>query len=236
MSEFVRSEEARLLDDSDLVFVSARGLQQRHSASGSKPVLVRNAADFELFAAGSPDGKLESIPRPIVGYFGAIAEWFDFDLVRAVAAKRPNYSFVIIGNTRQNRVTGPPNLHLLGEKPYGELARYLAQFDACMIPFVQNPLTDVTDPVKLYEYFSQGKPVIATDLRELHEHANIYFSGGRGIFRFEYRSCPSRGSGPKAARIAFASQNTWKHRAAQIDTAIRDLETPLSIEARAGRR
>ena len=60
---------------------------------------------------------------------------------------------------------------LLGEKPYAELPGMLAQWHACIIPFKRTPLTEATNPVKIYEMLSAGMPVVAVDLPELRPMA-----------------------------------------------------------------
>lgn len=60
------------------------------------------------------------------------------------------------------------NIKLLGEKPYKELPKYLADFDVCLIPFdTSTDLIKATNPVKFYEYLSAGKKIVATEIPEL---------------------------------------------------------------------
>ena len=53
------------------------------------------------------------------------------------------------------------------QQDYGKMPGYLRDFDVCMIPFVVSEVTAATDPVKFYEYISQGKPVVSTPMPEL---------------------------------------------------------------------
>ncbi len=91
-------------------------------------------------------------------------------MIASAAFLRPDYEFVLIGQVHEVDATQLrvlENVHLLGEKHYRELPGYLQDFDVCLIPFRINTLTRAVDPVKLYEYLSQGKPVVATRLPEL---------------------------------------------------------------------
>src|SRR5205823_2010616 len=111
--------------------------------------------------------------RPIIGYYGAIADWFDAALVGVLARARPNWQFILIGSTfgcDLRPLNGQANLHLLGEKPYPALPAFLHAFDIAIIPFKKLPLTEATNPVKLFEYLSAGKRVVATDLAELRQY------------------------------------------------------------------
>ena len=118
--------------------------------------------------------------KPIVGYYGAIADWFDLNLVTSLAESRPQYYFVLIGQVHGidiSKLASLPNVNMLGEKNYREIPLYLSHFDVCLIPFVLNKLTKGVDPVKMYEYFSQGKPVVATDMAELAQSTDLLYIG-----------------------------------------------------------
>jgi glycosyltransferase involved in cell wall biosynthesis len=136
--------------ESDLLIVTSRELRETF---GKDAEIIPNAADFDFFhnAPGGTGGSACLATDPIVGYYGAIAEWFDLDLMAEVAASRPQYSFVVIGEVTLDRIgklKNLPNVHLLGEKPYRELPGYLRQFAVCTLPFRMNRLTRAVDPVK----------------------------------------------------------------------------------------
>ncbi|MCX9465673.1 glycosyltransferase [Vibrio cholerae] len=117
----------------------------------------------------TPSEELLEKSRPVVGYYGAIAEWFDTDLVLKTAKLLPQYDFVLIGNvtTDVSCFKNQSNIKLLGEVPYKDLTKYLVSFDVCIIPFIINDLTLCTNPVKVYEYLAAGKPVVATAMPEV---------------------------------------------------------------------
>src|SRR5258705_5560426 len=90
--------EARLLArECDILVVTSQEFLERQQAAGLKPVLARNGADFDFFASPRQTDLLAGIPKPIVGYYGAIADWFDLELLIKVVQSRPQYSFVLIG-------------------------------------------------------------------------------------------------------------------------------------------
>lgn len=241
LSEFNRSEENELVRECDVFTVTGRTLQERHFvASGRQGIVVRNAADFRFFSSVQPHGILEGIERPIVGYFGAIADWFDFDLLAEVARSRPHYSFVLIGASGTeggvwvsgvSKLRGLPNVHLLGHKSYRAIPSYLAEFDACIIPFAVNPLTRATDPVKLYEYFSQGKPVVATPLDEPEcGDGLLYTATGAADFAAKLdRALGEHDRELRRRRIEFASSHTWSDRYKAIDGAVRQAFPLVSV-------
>ena len=84
---------------------------------------------------------------------------------------RPDWSFVLIGpdhdgSLARSRLAGLPNVHALGPRPYATLPGYLHRFDVATIPFAINDITLATSPLKLFEYFAAGRPVISTPMPE----------------------------------------------------------------------
>jgi GT2 family glycosyltransferase/SAM-dependent methyltransferase len=222
---FSLAEERELVHESDVLVVTSRELQNRHSADRVESKLIPNAADFDFFRNAPASSLASDIKRPVVGYYGAIADWFDLDLMIQVARSRPQYSFVLIGQVHQldvSELKALPNTYLLGEKPYSELPGYLRGFDVCTLPFRMNRLTKSVDPVKVYEYICQGKPVVSVPLAELAPMSELlYFAEGPEEFSSQIDSAlAERDAVLEQKRIAFASKNTWKDRFDILDRAI----------------
>lgn len=240
IGEFNRSEQRKLVEETDLVIVTGQALHETYSSRGVRPVLVRNGVDFEFFSRPPEGDPLAAIAKPVIGYFGAIADWFDFALLADVAKARPHYSFVLVGGLGLEEVVigdavqqlrTLPNIYLLGHKPYREIPKYLRAFDVCTIPFVLNRVTEATDPVKLYEYFSQGKPVVATNMPELAQCDNLVYIGADAKDFASKLDQALRESTPDlpASRVAFAAQNTWRSRYEVIDAGVRQTFAKVSI-------
>ena len=171
--------ECDLMRDSDLVLASSNLLLERARTLNPQVLLVNNGTEFDHFHAPKRNGELDFLAsQPIIGYYGAIAEWFDVDLIVQCAKAKPEWNFVLIGSTTgcdTSSFEQLQNIHLLGEKPYTELPGYLAYFTVCTIPFKREPLTLATNPVKFYEYLSCAKPVVATSLPELEQFSDISY-------------------------------------------------------------
>jgi GT2 family glycosyltransferase/glycosyltransferase involved in cell wall biosynthesis len=231
---FALAEEEKLVRECDLLLVTSRELEARYLGEGLSPLLVKNAADFARFASGSDRGLLADLPRPVIGYYGAIADWFDVSLVYEAARLRPGCSFVLIGHAYRSdigRLKSLPNVRLLGEMDYRDLPSYLREFDVCMIPFVLDGLTRAVDPVKVYEYLSQGKPVVATRLPELAGLGrSVYIAGGADEFVAQTDAALAE-SDPalRQERVRFAAANTWTDRVHTIADGIRSKLPLVSI-------
>ncbi len=218
--------EKQLVRGCDLLVVTAHRLLEKWRDYGRPTMLARNAADYEFYAEHCrPNDLLEGIKHPVIGYYGAIADWFDVDLMVEAARSRPDYSFVLLGgvfdvDVSQLRLL--PNVHLPGQQPYETMPQYLHNFDACIIPFRINSITEATDPVKLYEYLSGGKPVVSVKLPELEDYRDfVYIAEDASDFIEKLDLAVAEHNGPLAERRKeLARQHTWAERYTRIQAEL----------------
>jgi GT2 family glycosyltransferase/glycosyltransferase involved in cell wall biosynthesis len=232
------NEETQLIKQSDLVVTTSFKLMQKVREHNPNCLLVPNAADFKHFSAAFGDMPLElkGIPRPIIGYYGAISDWFDTALIGYLARQRPKWNFILIGSTfgaDLQPLQGLSNVHLLGEKSYIELPAYLHRFDVCVIPFKLTPLTEATNPVKFFEFLSAGKPVVSVPLPELLPYGKkglIYIASSPGEFVEQIdRALREDDLERIHARMRFAASQTWEKRFDSLYRAIKALYPKVSI-------
>lgn len=175
--EWISLAEKELLGLADIVLASSKGLYDKLKEDNLHTYILPNGVDTGHFNWKKEHEKPDDLPdsSKIAGYFGAIAAWFDVDMVAELAAKLPEVTFLLIGevSTDVTPLTIKSNVVLLGERPYEDLPGYLSSFNLALLPFKRNELTDVTDPVKIYEYLAGGKPVLSTDLPELNKFKGV---------------------------------------------------------------
>jgi len=166
--------EQQLLRQSDLVIVSAERLYQSKVRTNPRTVLIRHGVDFDHFRkALDPETivseEIRDLPRPVIGFFGLIADWVDLELMAAVAKRFSNGSMVLLGKstTDTSVLEQIPNVHLLGRKPYASLPAYCKGFDVALMPFRINELTLNANPLKVREYLAAGLPVVSTAIPEV---------------------------------------------------------------------
>ncbi len=229
LRKLIDLQERSLLRGSDLVLATGKLLHEKVSAVSPNVLLVRNAADFEHFSnagVASPPALFSSLPRPVIGYYGAIASWFDSALIAHAASEHPDWSFVLAGRTTGAdlaSIEGLPNVHLLGELPYAAVPGVLHQFDVACIPFHLIDLTLATNPVKFYEYLCAGKPVVSVELPELEPYAGYYY-GVRSETEFVAqieRALAEDSPALRERRVALGRENTWTDRYGTLAAAIR---------------
>ena len=233
--EQMLTAEERLLGQADLVVASSDLLFNKVQSLARRTALIRNAVDYAHFAA-VPVITHSPISKLILGYYGAIADWFDSALVAEVARQRPSWRIVLIGSTF-SADTGPltacPGISLTGEKPYAELPTLIADWDCCIIPFKRLPLTEATNPVKVYEMLAAGKPVVSVSLPELlpiAEAGHIALAETAVEFVREIENQVTQDAAQRQeARRRYASENTWEIRQEALDQAISQLYPLVSI-------
>lgn len=235
IGEQLLSEEKILVAQADLVTVSAALLYQKWHACNARCVLVKNAVDFTFFQQHCfTNDVLSELTGPVIGYYGALAQWLDYPLLAALADRRPDWNFILVGDIFVDDLAGlehKPNVQLLGRKPYSQMPLYLDHFDACLIPFQLYNVTHAVDPVKFYEYISAGKPVISTPLKEMSVYKDLlYFATGVDEF-IEQIECAlaERDLVMYKRRVEFARANDWKDRFNSTQLAIVGLYEKVSI-------
>jgi hypothetical protein len=210
-----------LLEKSDLVLASSQVLFDKLVPLSSSTKLVRNACDFNFFKKHEGEDTNRVKIQQVVGYFGAISDWFDESLVYFAATRLPQVKFKLIGSTMGGQIhelQKLPNVELTGEISYDRLPAELREFDVAIIPFKIQPLTNATNPVKIYEYFSQGKPVVAVNLPELKMLETLcYIAHDREEFvRHLDLALVENNQELETRRITFAAANQWSSRYSEI--------------------
>lgn len=166
--------EKQLFRHVDLVFTGGQSLYEakcgQHPAVHAFPSSI-DASHFRKARTVTDDPEDQAqIPHPRLGFFGVIDERFDIELLDQVAAKRPDWNFVVIGPVvKIDPATLPkhPNIHYLGAKKYHQLPQYLAGWDVALLLFARNESTRFISPTKTPEYLAAGKPVISTSIRDV---------------------------------------------------------------------
>lgn len=235
IGEQLLSEEKTLIAQADLVTVSAALLYHKWCTHNPRCVLVRNAVDFAFFRQHCfTNDVLNGLAGPVIGYYGALAQWLDYPLLAALADRRPEWNFILVGDIFVDDLAGlehKPNVQLLGRKPYSQMPLYLDHFDACLIPFRLYNVTHAVDPVKFYEYISAGKPVISTPLTEMSIYKDLlYFATGVDEFIEQIeRALAERDLALYKRRVELARANDWKDRFDSMQLAIVGLYEKVSI-------
>jgi polysaccharide pyruvyl transferase CsaB len=223
----VLQAESSLVRNAAMTIVSADRLVEKHQALARELLVVRNGVDAQHYEAFfGPNDLLGGAPRPIIGYYGALASWVDVPLLEKIARRFADGTIVLAGGRFDidlSPIENLPNVRLLGQRPYAEMPALLWNFDVCIIPFQVNAITEATNPVKFYEYLWGEKPVVAPNLTELKPFADLCYLA-RDADDFVRQIERALGEGPedprRRRRRAAAVDNDWTARYRAIDTAV----------------
>ncbi|MBN1267396.1 MAG: polysaccharide pyruvyl transferase family protein [Anaerolineales bacterium] len=232
------AQEEELLAECDLALATSRVLLERCETLAPETLLLPNAVDFDHFAPEKEIPRPLDMPDtegPVIGYVGAISDWFDFGLLAPAVEAHPDWTFVLIGSTwgaeGYRQLERCPNFHFLGEKPYDEVPGYLNCFDCCVIPFKDNRLTRATNPVKLYEYLAAGKPVVARRLPELEAFGDSIHLAENGDQFLQELELALRENSPESAagRTEAVRDHSWHARFERLQIKINRLFGRTSV-------
>lgn len=223
--------EAELIARADKMFVSSQYLQDKYGQIRDV-VMVRNGTDVSHFLS-EDDGTLPAFltgklagDKIRVGYVGAIAEWFDTDMVEQVARDNPDFDIHLCGAVTAEapmRLDRVGNITLHGEIPYADVPAFLRAMDVLIIPFRLVPIIKACDPVKFYEYAAVMRPTVATPMPELDRAGDLVTRAedaagfGAGIRAAAQKA---RDPGHGAALRQYALDNAWSFRAADMLTEL----------------
>jgi teichuronic acid biosynthesis glycosyltransferase TuaH len=196
---------------------------------------IGQGCDINLFNSGldyPEPADIKDIPHPVVGYIGAVNSWrLDEEIIRLIATSRPQYSIVLVGPEdavfAKSQLHQYPNIHFLGRKSLSELPSYAACFDVCINPQKVNDLTIGNYPLKIDEYLSMGKPVVATRTQAIAMFGDTVYVADKPA---DYpalvdKALAENNSIARAKRIALAHTHTWENSVGAIYSAIDALLT-----------
>jgi len=220
----IRRMEEKLLKLCDVVFAQGEDLKQRCEFHHTPVFLFPFGVNSEVFlsAEQTPSVPEDLVPlrRPIVGYCGGLHRHVDYGLVRELAVRHPNWSFVFLGpiQTDISVIESVQNIFFLGEKAHSELPYYIKNFDVCLVPYLLSEYTSTVYPTKMNEYLILGKPVVSTNLPEVRNF-NTRFQNvirvGRDHDEFEraiLTSISEEDGRQKAMRQEIALSQSWEKR------------------------
>ena len=173
-SPLLLEREAALIARADVMFTGGMSLYEHKRSLHPNVHGIPSSVDVEHFRSARTSQRdpvdQASIAHPRLGFFGVIDERFDTDLLRAAAAARPEWQWVMLGPIAKidpADLPRGPNVHWLGSKSYSELPRYLAGWDVGVMPFARNDSTRFISPTKTPEFLAAGLPVVSTSIRDV---------------------------------------------------------------------
>jgi glycosyltransferase involved in cell wall biosynthesis len=217
--------DAELSRRADLLFVAPPTLLAPKRALNPNTIASPHGVDVDLFAraavaetdvaAGARD-----LARPVIGYFGSLHDWIDFELIEWLARERPHWSFLLVGHvaTDVGALAGLPNVRLAGPQPYASLPGWAKAFDVAIIPYRLNRQVANANPLKLREYLATGKPVVSVRNAEIEKFDRwVRIADDReGFLAAIERALAEDSPAASLERRAAVADQTWDRRVADV--------------------
>ena len=167
-----RRRMSELLSAADSVVACSADVRNEYLSLRNDIALVPNGVEFPHFSqpAGACPEWLARIAAPRILYVGAIASWFDSELLEYIAVARPELSFVLVGPRSDSSLRSTfhaRNIHSVGPLPYNSLPSIMGNCQAGIVPFRRCKLVEGVSPIKVYEYLAAGLPTVSVYWREL---------------------------------------------------------------------
>lgn len=206
----LRVRDKQLLHVSHLVAVNSRTLRRIYLPDRVDVICVPQGFRLQAFQKYTSLPSSFDLPygKPIIGYIGGINVRLDYSLLRSLVANSPQYIFVFAGPMQENnhgeneQIISPntqklfsyPNCIYLGNISKKFMPALIEKFDICMIPYAaKRPFNTYCFPMKLFEYFYMGKPVISTQIEELKYYSRYVKVGATAeIWKKHIRDLLSR--------------------------------------------
>jgi glycosyltransferase involved in cell wall biosynthesis len=180
---------------------------------------------------------LSHIPRPVIGFLGFAFAKLDLPLLMRVAKLNPRMSFVLVGpalgataysntperaarlfDSRWKKLTSLPNVYHIDQVDRKNVRQVLYEFDVGIIPYdVKQKPVHYGNPIKAYEYFAAGKPVVATPLTVLSDLTEyVLLAGSAKEFSRQIRAALESRGKDRSKRRVLAANNDVKEKARKV--------------------
>lgn len=237
--EDIRRRERELIAKADLVLVTSQALLESKGGINPNTHWVPNGVDYDRFAAArtlfgeamqEPE-ELASLPRPHIGYVGAINDKLDATLLLRIAEAYSGASIVLVGPVRPTSkemsegiatLRAQPNVHFVGRVPVERVPCFVAACDVGLLPYRRNVWTRNIHPLKMYEYLACGLPVVATDIPSIYEESDVIHiaTDSQSFVEAIGEVLENDSDALILERRERASRNTWRHRVECISELI----------------
>ena len=191
---------------------------------------IRMLPQLSIISNGNARGRLRespefaTIPRPRLGYLGQLIGRAAFPLLGELLSKHPEWNFVSFGTKKWFPLR---NEHVLPWRRQDELQMVLAGLDVGLMPYdCANPYNLHCVPLKLFDYFALGMPVVTTPIVSVAEYGDLVYTGSTaaelaGVITLALKEADN--SPKKAKRMAVAR----KHAVENVSEILSEVLRPM---------
>ncbi|MDF9406956.1 MAG: putative teichuronic acid biosynthesis glycosyltransferase TuaH [Pelotomaculum sp. PtaB.Bin013] len=217
-----------MMANSSAVIAVSPELAGKYSALYHRDVhIIKNGVNVEHFRRNefTPVPEMAGIHQPVLMYTGSFNSWVDLKLLIKLADDRPGYSLVLIGHYYEGStdanlwqvLLSKANVYWLQSKPYATLPAYMQHAAALLLPRTKDEHSLASDPLKLYEYLSTGKPVISTALPAVGDFREYVYVSDREDFAASIdRAIKEQDPARVRRQVAMMEKHSWRARVNEL--------------------
>ncbi len=172
--------QERHIELSDLTLTLSRTIfYQLKAKYGAKIVLIPQVRWLEPVngqtSSFAPPPEVSAIPRPRLGYIGAVSNRLNLRALEGVLTSRPDWHFV---HFDEPKCLPLPNVHAIGWRDPIQLRHVISQLDVGLMPYDCHSNKNFhCMPLKVFDYFLAGIPIVSTPIVNLWEYSDIIYFG-----------------------------------------------------------
>jgi len=174
----------RSIREAQIVTGTTEALLDRYEVPAEKKRVVPNGIPGSFLESVSLQDIVNPRKEPgefVIGYVGVLREWIDFgpvfNAMKSLRSKIPVRLVIIgeegdAGRVREQieREGLTAHVSMLGTVPHDRIRNHLTACDCGIVPFAAGSTSDYALPLKVFEYFSAGLPVLSTPIRSVKEN------------------------------------------------------------------
>lgn len=225
IAQEIDEQYREMLEISHRVFTNCEPNVRAFADYASSITVVPNGAETSAF---DPQRRtVDDDDPPVVAYVGNMSDRVDWALLDELATLRPDHHFLMIGSAHygggvHELAADHDNVELVGVVPYVDLPEILRDVDVALVPHLAGPLTDRMNPLKVYNYYAAGVPIVSTpipNIDELHEFISVA-TDARSFAAAIDRGVASRRAGTVPRDAALLGRIDWSTRTSAILDAL----------------
>lgn len=150
----------------------------------SKILVFSNGVDVGQFQPNPQKGRevrvlLNMMENPLILFVGNFYEWHDVGILLSsfpmILATYPQTRLILVGDgsmrkamERRSEDLGVSHaVQFIGLIPHGDVPRYMAAADIAVVPYPKMDQENWLSPLKLFEYMSAGKAIVASSVGQV---------------------------------------------------------------------
>ncbi len=200
---------------SDLTIVIPKSVfHQLRPKYGDKIALIPQvtamlSSDCPVGGNARASDEFSAIPRPRFGYIGPVTDRLNVKALGKMLRARPDWQFIHFGAAKCLPL---PNVHVIAWRAPGKLKDVTANLDVGFMPYdCYSNKNFHCMPLKVFDYFHAGLPVVSTPIVNLWEYSDIIYFGddAEELSRAVQSALDEPADSPKkSARIAIAREHS----------------------------